>query len=227
MKITRISIDLLMVLIMPFLMAYSLIGENTHEVIGVCMFVVFIVHHFINRKWWTVLFKGKYNAVRILNTIVNLLLALYMVAQPVGGILMSKYVLKEVRITGAAAMIRTVHMAMAYWGFVLLSFHLGMHVRVVASQLKLKKNKAFRVIVTSVFLLISVYGIYAFVKRGIGDYLLMKTMFAFFDLSESRIIFLLDYLAVMILVADLGYYFQGGLIAVNKRKNVRNNNIAL
>ena len=218
MKITRISIDLLMVLILPFLMAYSLIGENTHEVIGVCMFVVFIVHQFINRKWWTVLFKGKYNTVRILNTIVNLLLALYMVAQPVGGILMSKYVLKEVRITGAAAMIRTVHMAMAYWGFVLLSFHLGMHVRVVASQLKLKKNKAFRVIVTSVFLLISVYGIYAFVKRGIGDYLFMKTMFAFFDLSESRIIFILDYLAVMILVADLGYYFQGGLIAVNKRE---------
>ena len=102
-----------------------------------------------------------------------------------------------------------------------------MHVRVVASQLKLKKNKAFRVIVTSVFLLISVYGIYAFVKRGIGDYLLMKTMFAFFDLSESRIIFLLDYLAVMILVANLGYYFQGGLIEVNKRKKARNNNIAL
>ena len=96
MKKTRMIIDILMVTALPILMAYSLIGEDIHEVIGVCMLVAFIIHHVINWKWWVGLFKGKYNAVRVLNTAVNLILALYMILQPVSGILMSKYVLKDV-----------------------------------------------------------------------------------------------------------------------------------
>ena len=59
MKKARMIIDILMVMLLPLLMAYSLIGENIHEVLGVCMFALFIAHHVINRKWWTGLFKGK------------------------------------------------------------------------------------------------------------------------------------------------------------------------
>ena len=106
MKKVRMTIDIMMVVLLPLLMAYSLIGENIHEVLGICMFALFIAHHVINRKWWPGIFtpkraeemngghfrhKGKYNAVRILNTVVNLLLAVFMLLQPVSGILMSKY----------------------------------------------------------------------------------------------------------------------------------------
>ena len=94
MKKARMIIDILMVVLLPLLMAYSLIGENTHEVLGICMFVLFIAHHVINRKWWTSLFKGKYNAARILNTAVNLFLAVFMVLQPVSGILFVKVCLE-------------------------------------------------------------------------------------------------------------------------------------
>ena len=133
MKKARITIDILMVVLLPLLMAYSLIGENVHEVLGVCMFALFIAHHVINRKWWSGLFQGKYNAVRILNTAINLLLAVYMILQPVSGILMSKYVLKEVTISGASGTLRMIHMTLAYWGFVLMSFHLGLHIRAIAA----------------------------------------------------------------------------------------------
>ena len=121
------AIDILMVMLLPLLMAYSLIGENIHEVMGICMFALFIAHHVINRKWWMSILKGKYNAVRILNTSINLLLAVYMILQPVSGILMSKYVLKDVTISGASGLLRTTHMTLAYWGFILMSFHLGLH----------------------------------------------------------------------------------------------------
>jgi len=50
------------------------------------------------------------------------------------------------------------------------------------------------------------YGIYAFVKRGFADYLFMKSVFVFFDFSEPVIFFLVDYAAVMILFALIGYY---------------------
>ena len=122
--------------LMPMLMAYFLIGENNHEIIGICIFVIFIVHHALNRKWWTRLFKGKYNAVRVLNTAVNLSLTVFMIMQPVSGVLLSKHILKEVTISGAASTLRTIHMTLSYWGFIILSFHLGLHIRVISAKLK-------------------------------------------------------------------------------------------
>ena len=224
MKKARMIIDILMVVLLPLLMAYSLIGENIHEVLGVCMFVLFIAHHLINWKWWSGIFKGKYNAVRILNTVVNLFLAVFMILQPISGILMSKYVLKEVTISGASSTFRTIHMTLAYWGFMLMSFHLGLHVRSISAKLKSRMNKAVRTVLAVSFLLIAIYGVYAFMKRGIGDYLLMKVMFAFFDFSESRAGFLLDYAAIMVLMAEIAFWIQNGLLIISsgrpKKRNI-------
>ena len=90
----------------------------------------------------------------------------------------------------------------------MMSFHLGLHVRTISAKLRSRMSKAVRMTVTVLFILISVYGIYAFGKRGIGDYLLMKVMFAFFDFGEPRVRFLLDYAAIMVLVADIAYWIQ-------------------
>ena len=211
----RMIIDILMVVLLPFLMAYSLIGENIHEILGLCMFGLFIAHHVINRKWWAGIPKGKYNAARILNTVVNLFLAVFMVLQPISGILMSKYVLKEVTINGASGVLRTIHMTLAYWGFIMMSFHLGLHIRSISAKIKSHMNETARAVVMILFLLIAAYGVYAFVKRGIGDYLLMKVMFAFFDFGESKIRFLSDYTAVMVLVAEIAFWLQSGLLNID------------
>ena len=78
-----------------------------------------------------------------------------------------------------------------------------------------------KIVFTILFIAISLYGVYAFVKRGIGDYLLMKVMFAFFDLDESRVSFLLDYASVMVLIVNVGFYIQSGMLGINKRKEGR------
>ena len=233
MKKVRMILDILMVLFLPLLMAYSLIGENVHEVLGICMFGMFIAHHIINRRWWTALFrrkptagtpggpayrKGKYHLAWIMNTVVNLFLAVFMILQPISGILMSKYVLKGVTISGASGTLRTIHMTLAYWGFVMMSFHLGLHVRAVSARWIKGLNKVARLGIAVIFSLIAVYGMYAFVKRGIGDYLLMKVMFAFFDFGEPKVRFLLDYAAIMMFVAELAYWIQTGLLRVNGDK---------
>ena len=66
--------------------------------------------------------------------------------------------------------------------------------------------------------LVSLYGIYAFIKRQLPSYMFLQTMFAFFDFSESRILFLLDYLTVIILFAMLGLLITAGLTNTDKRK---------
>ena len=152
---------------------------------------------------------------------INLLLAVYMLLQPVSGILMSKHVLKEVTISGASGILRTIHMTLAYWGFILMSLHLGLHMKAVTATFTKRMNKTVKIVFTILFIAISLYGVYAFVKRGIGDYLLMKVMFAFFDLDESRVSFLLDYASVMVLIANVGFYIQSGMLRINKRKEGR------
>ena len=221
MKKVRRTIDILMVAVLLLLMAYSLIGEDVHEVLGIGMFTLFLMHQIIHRKWWMMLFHGKYNAVRILDTTVNLLLAAFMILQPISGVLMSKHVLTEVTIEGAAGTLRMIHMTIVYWGFLLMGFHLGLHVRPMVSGIKKHLSKSASVFVFALLILIAVYGVYAFIDRGVGDYMLMKVMFAYFDYNEPRILFLLDYATIVVLAALVGYWTQSGLLAIGKRRKTK------
>lgn len=46
---------------------------------------------------------------------------------------------------------------------------------------------------------IAIYGIYAFFKRNLINYLFLKTQFVFFNFTESKILFYIDYLSIVIL----------------------------
>ena len=221
MKRIRTTIDLLMTAVLPLLMAYSLIGEQTHELLGITMLVLFLAHHILNRRWWAGLGKGRYSPARVLNTAVNLALAVFMLMQPIVGILMSKHVLKSVTMDGASGLLRSIHMTGAYWGFVLLSVHLGLHLPAIGAGLRLPKGR--KTALTGAAVVISAYGVYAFVKRGIGDYLLMGTMFAFFDFSETVMLFLLDYVAVAVLFAVVSCGIMGWLNRRNSSQREERN----
>ena len=45
------TVDLLMTVMLPLQMAYSLIGETYHEAEGVVLFALFISHHAMHRNW--------------------------------------------------------------------------------------------------------------------------------------------------------------------------------
>lgn len=70
----------------------------------------------------------------------------------------------------------------------------------------------------SVATTIAGYGLYAFYRRQIGDYLIMRMHFVFYDYEKGIFPFLLDYLAVMILIAFIGYYSGVFLKKTGKRK---------
>ena len=65
------------------------------------------------------------------------------------------------------------------------------------------------------------YGIFAVVRRGIGDYMLLKNEFVFFDFSEPLVCFFLDYLAVMGLAVCIGHYFAALLKWYNQRRRAK------
>ena len=209
-KNIRMIIDISMTVLMPLLMAYSLIGEKFHEITGTLMFGLFIAHNVMNRGWYAALFKGKYTARRIFQTVLNTLLLVFMIMQPVSGILMSKHLYTFIRIPGVTASAREVHLFLAYWGFALMCIHAGTHLTVPLGKLKRNRRSTWTV-VAGILSVVSLYGCYAFMKRQLADYMFMKSAFVFFDYSEPRVYFFLDYIAMMILFAFAGYLIVLGL----------------
>ena len=199
-----------MVILLPLLMAYSLIGEAVHEYLGIVMFLLFVVHHIMNAAWCRNLFKGKYSPARIVMTVTDLLLAIIMVALPVSGVIMSRYAFSFLQITGGVGMARTVHLLSSYWGFVLMSFHAGLHgqtvVQAIRKTLLPKSSKCAGAVLTLMAAMIAACGVYAFIRRQFANYLFLKVPFVFFDFDEPRIYFMVDYISIMLLFAFAGYY---------------------
>lgn len=207
----QIIIDILMVIMLPFLMSYIMAGEKIHEWVGIVMFLLFITHHVLNFYWVKNITKGSYNKVRILGTVINLCLLVIMITLMVSGIMMSKHLYVNLPLDGGIGTARIAHLLASNWGFVLMSLHLGLHWNIFLGMAKkAAKGKAESVggviALRVTAALISVYGIYTFFKRQIGSYLFLTNQYVFFEESEMLPYFLIDYLAVMGMFICMGYY---------------------
>lgn len=210
----KIAADILMTAALPVLMCYSIVGETAHEVIGTAMFCLFILHHILNFGWIRSLFKGKYDLRRTVGTVVNASVFVCMLGLVYSGIVISRHVFAFVNI-GGAMLARTVHMLCAYWGLVLMSLHLGMHISQMAARMKMKRRPLIRAL-RIVFGMIGAVGIYAFIRLRFADYMFGRVQFAFIDTSASAVLTALQYLTVMVLFAYVGYLLQ---MLLKKKKN--------
>lgn len=218
--IGKICIDIAMTIALLLLMAYQLIGEKTHEWIGILMFLLFVMHHWLNKGWSRNILKGKYNARRVCQTVLVVLIFMCMVGSMVSGIVLSRYVFVTLNIQGGVVWARSIHMLCAYWGFILMSLHLGFHWNMMIAMAKKSFSKlhtASTIVLRVIAVLVAVYGGIAFVKRDIWNYITLKNHFAFYDFSEPVIYFLLDYLAVMCLFVFIGHYLSKGLLKERQR----------
>ncbi len=186
------------------------IGAFMHEAIGTALILLFFWHLWLNRYWLKNIFKGRYNVTRAVIAAANVLLIIDVIFLLVSGVMMSKSLFINLNLNHNMAFARTSHILASYWGYVIMSFHVGLYWNVMAAMMKINSpsgvKKSGRVWPHILAVLIMLYGVYAFVKRQIGDYMFLKSQFVFFDFEEPLIYFLIDYIAIMILFACLGHY---------------------
>lgn len=191
-----------MTLGMLFLMGYHLWGDTAHEWVGAGLFLLFILHHILNWRWWAGICKGRYTAVRTLQTVIDLLTLTAMLGLMVSGVILSSKVFAFLQIRGPMAFARRLHMAASYWGFLLMTAHLGLHwgmllgmvQKVGKTKLPGRPDSHWS---TLLGVLVAAYGAAAMVKRDLATYLFLRAEFVFLDFSESKLLFYLDYLAIM------------------------------
>ena len=228
-KITaKLAVDILMTVLLLLLMGYQFWGEAAHEWIGAGMLLLFIAHHILNGHWHKSLFKGKYNTMRIVTLCIDVLILLAMLAQMYSGIVMSRHVFDFLPSAGGMSLARRLHILGAYWGYILMSLHLGLHwnmiLGMVRKAVRLKSDsKIRRTVVFFAGLIIAGYGVWVFIDRDFPTYLFLKSEFVFLDYSEPKILFYMDYLALMGLCIFIAHYGTK-LIQKFKKKMEENHN---
>lgn len=222
------GIDLLMTALLLCLMAYQVTGQKLHEWFGAGMLILFIVHNILNIRWYGNLFKGKYKWLRIVQTIVNVSVLISMLCLGYSGIVMSRYVFAALPIHGPMATARSMHMAASYWGFVLMSIHLGMHWGMIVGMFRrlLKGRKLPNVSVWGLRLasiVIAGYGLVCFIQKDIASYMFLKNQFVFFNFEQSALSVFIEYIAMMGFWIFASFYMVRGIgkiSALSKRKEI-------
>ena len=183
-------------------------------------------HHILNIRWYGNLFKGKYRPLRILQTIVNFSVLISMLCLGYSGIVLSRHVFAALPIDGPMAAARSIHMAASYWGFVLMSVHLGMHwgMIVVMFRKLLKGRKLPGAAVWGLRLAAAViagYGLFCFIQKDIVSYMFLKNQFAFFDFEQSAISVFAEYIAMMGFWIFVSFYLIRGIGKISGKPSKR------
>lgn len=185
-----------------FVSGYQFWTEESHEWVGVGMFCLFLVHHVLNLTWYKKLWKGKYSFPRILKFLIDFALLAMMLAQMHSGILLSRYIFDFLPLSGGMFLARKLHILGAYWGFLLMSLHIGLRWDMVIQAAKRKfpcqqKSNMRSMVCFLLGAAIAAYGGIVFVKRDFLMYLFLKSEFVFLDYGEPIFAFYGDYLALM------------------------------
>ncbi len=225
-KIIKICVDIAMIVLIILLIGYHLLGDKTHEWLGISLFVLFLTHNALNYKWYAVLFKGKYNAVRIIQTALNFLLWIVMLSCMFSSVCVSMHVFSRINI-GLARLGRDLHLLATVWAFILMALHLGWHWAYFVGWTKKTATPTntidfilqwlFRVIVLG----ICAYGLYNFIIRSLWEEMFLMTEFKMFDYDKSVFLYFVESLSIMIIFTSISYYLKKGILQLNKKKQKR------
>lgn len=187
------------------------------------MFVIFIFHHLLNINWHKNLLKGKYNAVRIIGTLINVGIFICMIFSAVSGVLLSQYAFSFLDFNQGISFARTAHMICTHWMFVLTAFHLGMHLTVMKAYIEQVSKRNFGKIVGRIlqmlFAVVSVYGVIVFIETELWQYMFYQTQYMYYDFSRMAVTVYLDHVAMMVLFAVIGYILSYTMKKISRTRS--------
>ena len=201
MMIKRI-VDLCMTVLLLCLMAYQVTGEALHEWLGIGMTFLVIIHLILNRKWYGAIFKGKYNAYRIITSIINVTLLLSFVLTAFCGMSMSGHAVPFLYGMTKVSIARRMHLSMSHWAFVLMGLHLGMHIPVMFARFKLTDK--LKTLLSVALCVVAGIGLFLFIRNGMLDYLFFRVPFAFLDYEKAGILVFLENILMLLFWAFIG-----------------------
>ena len=219
MKKIKVITDILMYLIFIVLMGHHITENLIHEILGTLLFVLFVVHHILNYRFYKTILKGKYKLKRLFLTLTDLALLVAMIGMIVSAINISSDVFSFLNIS-TTIFGRKLHMISTSWGFVVMSIHLGLHLNILVGKINKKmKDNTFEYVYYLILILITIYGLYNFIKLDFISDMFLLNAFKYYDYNESPIIFYLHTLSSSLFISFVVYFINNFKLT---RKKVNN-----
>ena len=197
-------LDILMTILSIILMGGTVLfpDDRIHQICGVLLIMLWVIHIMLNRHWYGSIFKGKYQPFRIMQLVVNCGVLICAFLLMISGLLMSWFIPAD-WVGGALGFARTTHLLASHWYYIFMAFHIGLHGAMITGKMKIHG-----IVPRVICILISLYGIYAFITRGLWKYMFGLQQFFFFDFERGYVLFAIDYISIIVLFATISYYFQ-------------------
>ena len=215
---------------------YFFPADIVHEILGVALLLLWAVHIALNRRWYGAIFRGSYNPYRVMQTVINCGILICAIFLMISGIILSNHIFTFLGIEKGLGFARIAHLLASHWYFLFMSMHIGLHVSMIANKMCHKErtachpelvsgspgkempkqvrhdssstrhNRLRKILLFSILALACLYGIYAFIIRGVWKYLILQQQFFFFDLERGYILFAIDYISIIILFAAISHF---------------------
>ena len=199
----HIVIDTFMLIFL--LLAYNpgLARGTYHMFIGITLFILFAVHIYFNRKWFSAMFKGVYTPYRIFITIINISLAITAATMIISGILEANWKPSYSNFESGIS-IRQIHTTAAYWFIPIAGIHLGLHWGMFTKYIGVKHSL---IIITRILaLLFLLFGIWSFIDRDMFSKMFLGFSFDYYPTERPIILFYAQTLSIMGIYVFTIYY---------------------
>ena len=157
------------------------------------------------------MFRGRYNAMRIVQTAVNILLLLAVLGCVISGIFASQYIF-SVGNGSTIELGRFLHLVTTAWAFILMSVHLGLHwTNLIGLAKKVPMNPGVKTVLRPFFqvlvLAICIYGVYLFIDRRFWEELFHLIDYQKeYDESKTFLVYLMESVIMSSLFVAVTYY---------------------
>lgn len=223
--IVKIWVDAVMYILFMLLMGQYLLRNAPHEWMGIAAGVLFALHNSLNYKWYKSIFKGKYNGMRIAQTVVNVLLLIAVLGCMLSGILASQYIF-SVGNGSTIEMGRFLHLVTTAWAFILMSVHMGLHwtkFMGLAKKIPMapKVKRILCRLCQALVLALCIYGAYLFVERRFWEELFYLIDYQK-EYDQSKTLWIHAAESVVISLSFIAATHYAKKIALHKKKLHRN-----
>ncbi len=218
--IVKICVDAAMFVLFLLLMGEFLLKE-AHLWLGIAAATLFVLHTALNYKWYKALFKGKYGAMRIVQTAVNFLLLLNLIICIVSGVL----VLPDVFI-GYEINVK-IHLLTSAWTFILMSVHLGLHWGIfvgLVSKIELQNGlkTALKWIFRIILCVIVLYGVHVFIERRFWEEIFLLIDYQKeYDYSKLPLVYLAESIALSAVFVSIIHYVKKIFLTLRRKKEAK------
>lgn len=207
-------IDILQIIILIMLMLGNYTGVLIHEILGISLIILFVIHHLINKEYYKNIFKGKHNNLRKIYLFIDVFMIIMFIMMFISMFMISQKLFIFINLSNDYYG-RILHIISSYSLYILCAVHLGLHYNFI---FKFKEN--IKIIINIFLILIGlIFGINAFIKRKFIMKLSLKLLYPVY-FNDNIIVSIIDYLSIFILFIMIGYGIFN-IVKITRKKEIK------